>query len=84
MNKQKFKQIVEEGIARRRNFMVVKIREVKAVAPKIVIVQDVDVKLTVGEYLKATNDDMVFTKTGNKIEDVLFTSNLNDLSWFAY
>lgn len=84
MNKQIFKQIIRAGIARNKNFMAVKMKGEKDVNPRIVIIQGEDIEPTRERYLRVTDDNMIFKDTGDKVEDVLLTNNLNDLSWFAY
>lgn len=84
MNKQKFKRIIDEGISRNKNFMAIKLKGEKDVNPRVVIIQGEDIKPTKERYLRVTDDNMIFKDTGDKIEDVLLTNNLNDLSWFAY
>lgn len=84
MKKVEFKKIIKEGIARNKNFMVVKMKGEKDVNPRVVIIQGEDIESTRERYLRVTDDNMIFEDTGDKVEDVLLTNNLNDLSWFAY
>ena len=89
MNKQKFKRIVEEGIARRRAFMVVKIYTEGNPAPEIIINPAENFDQKIKYYDKAYNDNMELIKAKEagktiRIIDALMTSNLNDLSRFAY
>lgn len=84
MNKASFNEIVNDGLDRGKEFLLVKIMEPEAVNPMVTVIPKDLVKKKVNEYMRATNNDLVFKDTGNKIEDVLVTSNLNDLSWFAY
>ena len=84
MRKVEFKNIIKDGINRNKNFMAVKMRCEKDVNPRVVIIQGEDITPTRERYLRATDDDMIFKDTGDKIEDVLLTNNLNDLSWFVY
>ena len=84
MNKQKFTQIIKEGIARNKNFMVIKIKGIDDVNSKILIIQGEDIKPMVEKYLRVSDDNMIFKDTLDKVEDVLLTNNLNDLSWFVY
>lgn len=89
MTKQKFNQIVNEGISRRRNFMVVKIETEGNPGPEIIINPAENFDQKIRYYDKAYNDNMELIKAKEagkliKITDVLMTSNLNDLSWFAY
>ena len=89
MTKEKFKQIVDEGISRGRCYMVVKVETQGNYAPEI-IVNPVDNFLPkLAYYDKAYNDDLelIAAKSAGKsvrISDVLMTSNLNDLNWFIY
>lgn len=89
MNKQKFNQIVNEGISRNRNFMVVKIETEGNPGPEIIINPAENFDQKIKYYDKAYNDNMELIKAKEagkliKITDALMTSNLNDLSWFAY
>ena len=84
MNKANFNEIVNDGLNRGKEFLMVKIMEPDAVNPIITIIPKDLVKKKVNEYMKATDNDLVFKDTGNKIEDVLATSNLNELKWFVY
>lgn len=89
MNKQKFKRIIDEGISRRRNFLVVKIETEGNPGPEIIINPAENFDQKIKYYDKAYNDNMELIKAKEagkliKITDVLMTSNLNDLSWFAY
>lgn len=89
MNKQKFIKIVDEGIDRNKEFMVVKIETEGNPAPEIIINSSPNFKAKINYYGKAYDDHMELIKAKEvgkvvKIIDVLMTSNLNDLSWFAY
>ena len=84
MNKANFNEIVNDGLNRGKEFLLVKIMEPEAVNPMVTVIHKDMVKKKVSEYMKATNNDLVFKDTGNKIEDVLATSNLNELKWFVY
>lgn len=84
MRKVEFKNIIKDGIDRNKNFMAVKMKGEKDVNPRVVIIQGEDITPVRERYLRATDDDMIFKDTGDKIEDVLLTNNLNDLSWFVY
>lgn len=84
MTKTEFKAFVEDGINRERAFMAVKIREVGSLATIVIVVPAEIADNKIRDYMKFTDDDLVFKNTGNKIEDVLFTSNLNGLNWFVY
>ena len=84
MNKANFNEIVNDGLNRGKEFLMVKIMESDAVNPIITIIPKDLVKKKVNEYMKATDNNLVFKDTGNKIEDVLATSSLNELKWFVY
>lgn len=84
MNKASFNEIVNDGFNRGKEFLLVKIMEPEAVNPMIMIIPKDLIKKKVNEYMRATDNDLVFKNTGDKIEDALATSNLNELNWFAY
>lgn len=89
MRKSEFKEIVQDGINRGRAFMAVKIRTQGNSGPEIIINGAENFKQKLAYYNKAYNDDMELIKAKESgklitIEDVLITSNLNDLNWFAY
>lgn len=89
MRKSEFKEIVQDGINRGRTFMAVKIRTQGNSGPEIIINGAENFKQKLAYYNKAYNDDMELIKAKESgklitIEDVLVTSNLNDLNWFAY
>lgn len=84
MTKQEFNKIVNEGLARGKNFMCIKMVSKKDINPRVLITQGGDIAATVKNILKITDKDMICKDNGDVIEDVLLTSNLNDLSWFVY
>lgn len=84
MNKATFNEIVNDGLNRNKEFLMVKIMESDTVNPIVMIIPKDLIKKKVNEYMKATDNDLVFKDTGNKIEDVLATSSLNELKWFVY
>ena len=89
MRKTEFKQIVEDGIKRDRRFMVVKIETEGNPGPEIIINPAENFAAKSAYYAKAYNDDMELTQAkasgkSFRITDVLMTSNLSDLNWFAY
>ena len=89
MNKEEFNRIVNEGIDRNKNFIVVKIDREGDPAPEIIINSKENFPKKIGYYNKAYDDNMELIKakdTGKliRVTDVLMTSNLNDLSWFVY
>ncbi len=89
MCKSEFLKIVDEGIARNKNFMVIKIATEGNPGPEIIINSKENYEQKIGYYDKAYNEDMELIKAKEvgkliRITDVLMTSNLNDLSWFAY
>ena len=84
MNKANFNEIVNDGLNRGKEFLMVKIMEPDAVNPIVTIIPKDLVKKKVNEYMRSTDNNLVFKDTGNKIEDVLATSSLNELKWFVY
>lgn len=85
MRKAEFNEIVQDGINRGRAFMAVKIRTEGNAGPEIIINGSENFNQKLAYYDKAYNDDMELIKAKLiTIEDVIVTSNLNDLSWFAY
>ena len=84
MNKANFNEIVNDGLNRGKEFLLVKIMEPDAVNPMVTVIHKDMVKKKVSEYMKATNNELVFKDTGKKIEDALATSNLNELKLFVY
>lgn len=84
MNKEKFTQIVKEGLDRGKCFLIVKVRGLHDVKPRIVIIQSEDIIRYANSYMKGCDDEMIFKNTGDKMIDALMTNNLNDLSWFVY
>lgn len=89
MRKAEFNEIVQDGINRGRAFMAVKIRTEGNAGTEIIINGSENFNQKLAYYDKAYNDDMELIKAKEAgklitIEDVIVTSNLNDLSWFAY
>ena len=89
MRKAEFNEIVQDGINRVRAFMAVKIRTEGNAGPEIIINGSENFSKKLAYYDKAYNDDMELIKAKEAgklitIEDVLVTSNLNDLNWFVY
>lgn len=89
MDKRKFIQIIDEGIDRNKEFMVVKIETEGNPAPEIIINSSSNFKAKIAYYAKAYDDHMELIRAKEagkvvKIIDVLMTSNLNDLAWFGY
>lgn len=89
MTKGTFKQYVKESIDRNKEFMVVKIATEGNPAPEIIINPSANFEQKISYYEKAYNENMELIKAKEagkliRVTDVLFTSNLNDLSWFAY
>lgn len=62
MTKQKFNQIVNEGISRNRNFMVVKIETEGNPGPEIIINPAENFDQKIKYYDKAYNDNMELIK----------------------
>ena len=89
MKKSEFKRIVEDGVARGKSFLVVKISTEGNAEPEIIINPIANVKAKMAYYDRAYNDDLELITAKNngtsiRITDVLLTTNLNDLNWFAY
>ena len=89
LNKADFKRIVKDGVSRNREFMVVKIETENNPKPEIIINSFENFAAKMAYYTKAYNDGMelINAKENGKsirIVDVLMTSNLADLKWFAY
>lgn len=89
MFKVQFKKIVEDGRARSKEFMVVKIETEGNPGAEVIVNPAVNFDAKLSYYDKAYNDDMELIAAKNagksvRISDVLMTSNLNDLNWFAY
>lgn len=89
MKKAEFNMIVENGLARCKNFMVVKIETEGNRAPEIIVNPAENFSAKLSYYDKAYNDDLELIsakKAGKSIQivDVLMTSNLADLNWFIY
>ena len=89
MKKAEFLKTVEDGIARGKNFMIVKIATEGNPAPEIIINPSENFAQKTAYYNKAYNDDMELIKAKEsgksiRITDVLLTSNLIDLTWFVY
>lgn len=82
MDREKFRKTVEDGIRRKKNFMIIKLISFECSNPTIVIFQREDIIPMSRDYEHYFNYD--FSECGYKIEDILMTSNLNELSWFAY
>lgn len=89
MSKDEFNQIVNEGILRGKNFMFVSVETEGAPAPEIVVNHSANFDRKIKHYNGKYNDDMELIKAKEcgkivRVTDVLMTSNLNDMSWFAY
>lgn len=89
MKKAKFIAVIEDGISRGKNFMVVKIETEGNPGAEIIVNPAENFRAKLSYYDKAYNDDMELIaakKTGKsiRIANVLMTSNLADLNWFAY
>jgi hypothetical protein len=89
MKKAKFDAVIEDGINRGKNFMVVKIETEGNPGAEIIVNPAENFRAKLSYYNKAYNDDMelIAAKTAGKsvrIVDVLMTSNLGDLNWFAW
>jgi hypothetical protein len=89
MRKARFKEIVAEGCDRAKLFMVVKIETEGNPGPETIVNGRENFVAKMAYYDKAYNDDMELIAAKNngksvRIADVLMTSNLGDLNWFAY
>lgn len=89
MKKSNFQKIVEEGVFRGKQFLVVKIETEGNPGPEIIVNPSENINAKMAYYDKAYNDDMelISAKTSGKlirIIDAIMTSNLNELSWFVY
>lgn len=89
MTKEKFKQIVDEGISLGKCFMVVKIETEGNSAPETIVNPSENFVPKLSYYDKAYNDDLELIAAKNagksiRISDILMTSNLSDLNWFVY
>lgn len=89
MQKTKFMEIVEDGRARGKCYMAVKIETEGNPGPEIIVNPVENFAAKVAYYDKAYNDalELIAAKNAGKsvrITDALMTSNLNDLNWFIY
>lgn len=89
MTKTKFKKIVEDGVFRGKQFLIVKIETEGNPGPEIIVNPSDNINAKMAYYDKAYNDDLelISAKASGKlirITDAIMTSNLNDLSWFVY
>ena len=89
MLKAEFNEIVKDGLSRGRNFMVVKIETEGNPGAEIIVNPAENFNQKIKYYNNAYNDNMELIKAKEagkiiKITDAMFTSNLNDLSWFVY
>lgn len=89
MKKAEFNTIVETGLSRGKNFMVVKIATEGNPGPEIIVNPAENFRAKLSYYDKAYNDDMELIAAKNsgksvRIVDALMTSNLADLNWFAW
>jgi hypothetical protein len=84
MKKQEFKNIVNEGLDRDKSIMIIKIKGSRDVNTRLVIIQGEDIKPNYKRYIKETDDNMIFKDSGDRVEDLLMTNNINELSWFIW
>lgn len=89
MNKVYFSAMVEDGINRNKNFMVVKIETEGNPGPEIIVNPAENFRAKLSYYDKAYNDnlELIAAKKAGKsvrIVDALMTNNLADLNWFAW
>lgn len=81
MTKAEFNEIVQDGINRSKNFMVIKVINDDSV-PDIAIYQGEKIPV-MRDYFNKTYDDNM-TYLDGKITAVHMTNNLSDLNWFVY
>lgn len=84
MKKQEFKEIVNEGLDRDKSIMIIKIKGSRDAYHRLVIILGEDIKPNYKRYIKETDDNMIFKDTGDRVEDLLMTNNINELSWFIW
>lgn len=89
MKKAEFKEIVNEGIRRNKEFIAVRIETEGNPGPEIIINPRENLEAKIRYYLTAYNDDMELIKAKEggkivKITKVLMTNNFDAMSWFAY
>ena len=89
MTKEQLKQIVDDGCARGKCYMVVKIETEGNTAPEIIVNPADNFTAKLAYYLSAYDDnlELISAKKAGKsvrIADALMTSNLADLNWFIY
>lgn len=92
MNKVDFTRVVNEGIARNKKFLVVKMETEGNPGVELIVNPSENFEQKLKYYDKAYNDNMeLIGKPGTpgegkliRIIDALMTSNLNDLTWFVY
>ena len=89
MKKAELNEIVKDGQARGKHFLVVKIITEGAPAPEIILNPEENFRSKIAYYNKAYNDNLELIsalENGKRIyiEDAIATSNLNDLNWFCY
>lgn len=92
MRKAEFTQAVVEGVNRNRRFMVVKTETDGSIGAEITITPSENFTAKLAYYDRFYNDNMQMVVSSSlpgagkvvSVTDVLMTSNLNDLNWFAY
>lgn len=89
MTKEKFNQIVREGLDRRKNLLIVKIMTEGNPAAEIIINPLENIPAKLKYYNAAYNDDLELITAKNngksvRIIDAVMTNNLNGLDWFMY
>lgn len=87
MTKSEFNLVVADGERRRKDFMVVKIETEGSPQSEIIVNHADNFPMKKAYYDRAYDDNMRLIAAKDKvirIVDVLMTSNLADLNWFAW
>lgn len=89
MKKAEFKEIIDEGIRRGKEFLAVRIETEGNPGPEIIINPRENFDAKIKYYMTAYNDDMELIKAKEggkivKITKVFMTNNFHDFAWFAY
>lgn len=89
MKKAEFKEIIDEGMRRNKEFLAVRVETEGNPGPEIIINPRENLDAKIRYYMTAYNDDMELIKAKEsgkivKITKVLMTNNFDAMSWFAY
>lgn len=89
MKKAEFKEIIDEGRRRNKEFLAVRVETEGNPGPEIIINPRENLDAKIRYYMTAYNDDMELIKAKEsgkivKITKVLMTNNFDAMSWFAY